>query len=424
VKTPAIRCLLPRKTQCLFWDRRYKVLYGGRGSAKSHSIARALIARARAGKELILCTRELQASIRDSVHRVLKFIIYELLGDKQTEFDILTDGIRHRLTGSEFIFKGLRHNAAEIKSLEGVTICWCEEADSISAESWALLDPTIRAPRSEIWISFNPDQEEAPIYQTFVKNKPPPNSVVVQMNYTDNPWFKGTELEVQRLHAWNLANETGDWDAYNWIWLGQTRKVSDALIFRRRVSIVPFETPQVDSQNRPIQFYHGADWGFANDPTALVRCWMNEDQTELYIDREAYGYHVEIDETPALFKQIDTAERSHIYADNARPETISYMGRQGFNIDPADKWPGSVEDGIAHLKGFRKIYIHAVECPRLAEEARLYSYKLDRLTGKVASPPSIIDRHNHGWDATRYALNDFIQSRGELGVWRKLAELT
>jgi phage terminase large subunit len=413
---------LPEKAQCLFWpDRRYKVLRGGRGSAKSHSIAAGLIARARTARELVLCTRELQASIRDSVHRVIKAKIYEIMGEQQTEFDILTDGIRHRRTGSEFIFKGLRHNATEIKSLEGVTICWCEEADKISAESWQLLDPTIRQPGSEIWISFNPDEETSIIYETFIKNKPPPRSVVVEMNYKDNPWFKDTELEAQRRHAWNIANETGDWDAYNWIWLGQCRKISDALVFRKRVSIVPFETPEVVG-NHAIQFYHGADWGFANDPTVLIRCWMNEDQTELYIDREAYGYQTEIDDTPALFDTIETARNSHIYADGARPETISYMSRRGFNIDAADKWPGSVEDGIAHLKGFRKIYIHETNCPRMAEEARLYSYKVDRLTNKVVSPAKLVDAWNHGWDSTRYAMSDFITARGGLGVWTKLAQ--
>jgi phage terminase large subunit len=414
-----IKLKLPRKFQPLFYKRRYKVFHGGRGSAKSHSVARALVARARSGKELILCTRELQASIKDSVHRVIKAVIYDMLGDTQDEFDILTDGIRHKRTGSEFIFKGLRHNAHEIKSLEGVTICWCEEADSISADSWQLLDPTIREPGSEIWITFNPHLDEDPIYQMFVAHQPPPNSVVVEVNYTDNPWFRGTELEAQRMHAWRLANETGDWDAYNWIWLGKCRKISDALVFRKRVSITQFETPTHWENTEPVVFHHGADWGFANDPSVLLRCFMSQDQTELYIDREAYGYQTEINDLPALFDTIETARQWTIRADCARPETISYMRGQGFNIVPAEKWSGSVEDGIAHLKGFRRIYIHETNCPRISEEARLYSYKVEKKTGKVL--PKLVDAWNHGWDSARYALGDFIQRRGALGVWSKLA---
>lgn len=400
---------LPEKFQPLFMPARYKAFWGGRGSAKSHSFADALLAETMTSWQRVLCTREYQNSIKDSVHRLLT----DKINDKGLApwFTITEQAIRNRVTGAEYLFKGLHRNIQEIKSLEGVTRVWCEEAQSMTEDSWRYLTPTIRAPNSEIWLSFNPDQESDPTYQRCVKSRLP-DMVSVEVNYSDNPWFPAV-LEMEREHEWRLANETGDWDAYNWIWRGQCRKISDAVIFRRRVHIHTFDTPLGTT------FYHGADFGFANDPNAIIRCWIDHQTNELYIDREAYGYHIEIDELPALWRTIDTGKRWPIIADNARPETISYMARQGFNVTAADKWPGSVEDGIAHLKGFAKIHIHESECPHMADEARLYKWKVDRTTNEILPVP--VDRHNHCWDALRYALGNFIQARGALGVWAKLA---
>jgi phage terminase large subunit len=404
------RLVLPSKFQPLFRPARYKCFHGGRGSSKSWSIAAGLVARARAGKERILCTREFQSSIRDSVHRVIADRIASM--GVSDEFAILRDSIVHRGTGSEFLFKGLRHNIQEIKSLEGVTICWCEEAQSISEDSWIILDPTIRADGSEIWITFNPDQVSDPTYKRFVKD-PPPDCVTVEVNWEDNPWFPEV-LEKQRQHALAIANATGDWDAYNWIWGGKCRLVSDAVIFKRRVRVHNFETPL------GVHFQFGSDWGFANDPTVLIRNWMNEARDELFIDAEAWGYGTEIDEIPALFDKVPESRKWKIRADNARPETISYVLRQGFNIEAADKWKGSVEDGIAHLKGFKVIHIHESNCPKMVEEAKLYSWKTDKQTGEILPVP--VDAWNHGWDALRYSLTPFMQNRGAMGIWAKLAE--
>jgi phage terminase large subunit len=138
----------------------------------------------------------------------------------------------------------------------------------------------------------------------------------------------------------------------------------------------------------------------------------------LYIDHEAYSVGCELDHTDALFDCVPGARDWPIKADSARPETISFMRRRGFNIAAAEKWPGSVEDGIAHLKAFRRIIVHE-RCPRTAQEARLYSYKIDAKTGQVL--PKIVDAHNHCWDAVRYALDGFIQARGGLGIWARLA---
>jgi phage terminase large subunit len=389
------------KFAVLFQRARYKVLYGGRGGAKSWIIARTLIRLAARHRLRILCARQFQTSIADSVHKLLCDQI-EAMG-LSDEFYITDKSIESR-TGSEFIFKGLEKSIREIKSLEGVDICWVEEAQSVSKSNWEILIPTIRKEHSEIWVSFNPDDENDATYQRFVVN-PPPNSIVVKVGWEDNPWFPST-LDAERRHMLAV-----DPEAYEHVWGGFPRKISDAIIFNKRVSFETFETPP------GVRFLFGADWGFATDPTALTRSWI-DDET-LFVDYEAFGYGVEIDETPALFRSVAGAEEWPIKADSARPETISYMRRAGFNVTAAEKWPGSVEDGVAHLKGFKRIVVHE-RCKHVAQEFRLYSYKVDKQSGDIL--PIIVDKHNHGIDAIRYSLDGYIQRRGAMGVWAKLAQ--
>lgn len=372
--------------------RRYRVYYGGRGSGKSWSIARALVALSASRPIRILCARELQASIADSVHRLLSDQIAAMALVDQ--FAIQKTSITSA-SGSEFLFKGLRHNVAEIKSLEGVDICWVEEAALVSEESWELLIPTIRKVNSEIWISFNPRDATDPTYQRFVES-PPPGALVRKVNFGENPHFPSTllaEMEHQR---------RTDPDAYAHIWLGEPRKISDDQVLRGRWRIDTFE-PKPDWDGP----YFGADWGFSSDPSALVKCWISG--RTLYIEREAYGIGVELDELPDLFRSVPGADQHIIRADNSRPETISHMRARGLNVVAADKWPGSVQDGIAALRGFN-IVIHP-RCRHAEEEARLWRYKTDRLTGDVL--PILLDGHDHIWDSVRYALQPIIRNRSD-----------
>lgn len=393
---------LPKKFGCLFTPKRYKVFYGGRGAAKSWSIARALIVMTARQPLRVLCTREYQSSITDSVHKLLVDQIWAL---GLQRFFVVTQTEIRSLAGAQFIFKGLAHSVQEIKSTEGIDIAWVEEAQSTSAKSWEILTPTIRKPGSEIWISFNPAEESDPTYQKFVLN-PPPNSFVVKVNWSDNPWFKGTELDAERLHT--LAT---DQELYDHIWGGEPRTISDAVIFAKRAVMGTFETPEyVD------RFFYGADWGFANDPTALVRSFIQDDT--LFIDQEVFGHGVELDELPQLFDSMPGSREWPIKADSSRPETISYMRRQGFAIDGAEKWPGSVEDGITHLKGFKRIVIHE-RCTHMDHERKWYRYKVDKKTGDIL--PIIVDAHNHGWDSVRYGLDGYIQRRGSNNIWERLA---
>lgn len=391
-----------QKFKPLFLPRRIKAYYGGRGGLKSWSFARALLLIGINRRIRVACTRELQISISDSVHKLLTDQIDKMgLG---LYYKITKNRIEGHL-GTEFFYKGLKHNPTEIKSLEGVDICWVEEAQNVSKESWDILTPTIRKPGSEIWISFNPGGPDDETYKRYVLN-PPPDALVVKVGWQDNPWLpEPLRKEMEHCRA-------TDYDAYLHIWEGFPLIISEAQIFKGKYVVEPFETPP------DARFYHGADWGFATDPTTLVRAFIQDDQ--LFIDQEAYGVGVEIDETPDLFDSIDSAREWPIKADSARPETISYMARRGFDISAAKKWDGSVKDGIAYLRGFRRIVIHP-RCRHIADEMRLYSYKVDRITQEVL--PVIVDKHNHCIDALRYALDGYITNKGSLNISEEIDDL-
>lgn len=381
-------------------NRRYRVLYGGRGSAKSWSIVRALLLRAYQRPTRVLCTRELQVSMADSVHKLLVEQI-EALG-LGWFFDVTKTSITGR-NGSEFLFTGLFANVTKIKSMEGVDVAWVEEAEKVSAESWKVLIPTIRKAGSEIWVSFNPDLESDPTYQRFVVN-PPPDCIAAEMNADDNPWFPET-LAAEREYLYRV-----DPEAAAHVWGGQCRRNSNAQVLRGRWRIERFEpAPEWDGP------YFGADWGFAADPTALVAVYVAG--RTLYVRHEAYGVGVDLDDTPALFDRVPGAKARVIRADSARPETISHMQRHGYPLcQPAEKGPGSVEHGVEHLRSYEAVVIHP-DCRHAADEARLWSFKTDRLTGDVL--PDLAPKHDHIWDAVRYALEPIARaSHGAASVGR------
>ena len=387
---------LPEKLLFLLTDKaRYKVAYGGRGSGKSWGFACALVILALKSKIRVLCTRQLQTSIKDSVHKLLCDMI-DSLGFSQY-FDITKDVIRS-YNGSEFIFKGLQNNVMEIKSIEGVDYCWVEEGQSVSDESWEVLIPTIRKEGSEIWVSFNPDRAEDSTYKRFVLN-PPEDCRSILMNYMDNPWFPDV-LRKEMEYCKRV-----DYNKYENIWLGKTVVATDAQVFANKFEFKEFEA------DKDEQFFYGADWGFAKDPTTLVRCFMRDN--DLYIDYEAYGVGVEMEEIPALFDTVPDSREWKIRADCARPETISYVARHGFNCVGADKWKGSIEDGIEYLRSFEHIYVHP-RCKHTYDEFKFYSYKKDKVSGDIL--PIVLDAWNHCIDAIRYALEPYIKTKGMISL--------
>lgn len=386
------RLTVPAAFAPLFRPARYKIFYGGRGAGKSWAFADALLLFALAFPLRILCARELQVSIGDSVHRLLADRIKARGLEKF--FSVTKTGITGK-NGSEFLFKGLRHNVSEIKSLEGVDICWVEEAQRVSQESWDLLIPTIRAEGSEIWVSFNPGSPDDPTWQHFVEH-PRSGSVVVKVGWQDNPWFSAT-LDAERREC--LATDP---EKYRWIWDGEPRVITDAQVFAGKWQVEAFDTPA------GVRWYYGADWGFAQDPTTLVRAFVRE--RTLYVADEAWAQGLELEQLSELFGQVPGSRQWAIRADNSRPEIIRSLRRQGWIVKPCRKWSGSVEEGIAVMRGFARIVVHP-RCVHTAEEMRLYSYKTDPLTGEVL--PLLVDKHNHCIDALRYALEPII--RGKVG---------
>lgn len=386
----------------LYEPHRYKVLYGGRGSGKSWAVARALIAIADFGRTRILCCREVQNSIKDSSYQILKDMAHRM--GLASRFTFKDAEIVHNGTGSRFIFSGLLRNENSIRSKEGIDICWVEEASSVSQTSWDVLSPTIRKDGSELWITFNPLTVDDPT-NVFIEN-PPPGAFVRKANYWDNPYFPE---ELRQQMEWDKAN---DYEKYLHIWEGYPLTISDAQVFKGRFSVESFDE---DLWQKADRLFFGADFGFARDPSTLIRCFIHE--RRLYVDYEAYGTGVEIDELPALYDSVPGSRKWPIKADSARPETISYLrSRCGFNISAAAKWQGSVEDGIAYLKGFDKIIIHP-RCQHTADEFKLYSYKVDRQTNEVL--PIVLDKYNHAIDGIRYALDGYITQAG-LDEWAAL----
>ena len=362
--------------------KRRNYIYGGRGSGKSHDVAEYCLFRAYQSKIKVLCTRELQNSIADSVYSLLKNKITDMKLD--FFFTVYKDRIVGN-NGSEFIFKGIHNNVSEIKSMENISIAWLEESQSLSRESIDVIVPTIRAPGSILIFTFNPYKDNDPIYME-MKNATE-DDLVIKANYSDNPWFpEELRLEMER-------DKKNDYQKYLWVWEGECLGLSDAQIFRGKYVVENFETP------KNADFHFGADWGFANDPTTLVRSFIVGN--DLYIDMCAGKVGCDLEDTPSLFNEVQGSSIYPIYADSARPETISFMRSKHYNVIAAEKWNGSVEDGIQYLRSFSCIHIHE-RCKAVAEEFDLYQYKVDRQTGEVLRIP--VDKFNHYIDAIRYSL--------------------
>jgi phage terminase large subunit len=382
----------PAKLQPLFKPARYKILRGGRGGSKSWGIARALLLIANKQKKRILCAREFQNSISDSVHRLLEEQIFAMgLADR---FVITENSIYCPATGSEFIFKGLRRDITKIKSTEGIDIVWIEEAEKVSNKSWEVLIPTVRKEGSEIWISFNPDDEKDPTWVRFVANVPP-DAIEIEISWMDNPWLPET-LRKEKDYLYRV-----DPEAAAHVWGGELNKRSDAQIFKGKFIIEDF-VPE-ETWHGP---YFGQDFGFSTDPAATTKSWINPVEQKLYIEHEAFGLGLMSDELAAYIATIPGATKHVIRADCSRPETIAEMVKRGLMMESCKKWEGCVEDGIQYLRSFVQIVIHP-RCRRMAEEARLYKYKIDKLSGDIL--PIIVDKHNHGWDSIRYALEPMIR---------------
>lgn len=372
---------------------RVRAAWGGRGSGKTRGFA---VAAALQGYHLsqkgktgvILCGREFMNSLEDSSMAEVKAAIQSIPW-LAAQYDIGEKYIRTKDRRIEFVFAGLRHNLDSIKSKSRILIAWVDEAESVSEVAWQKLLPTVREEGSEIWVTWNPEQDGSPTDKRFVKH-PPDNSIVVELNYHDNPYFPDA-LRQQR----EDDKKRMDDGTYAWIWEGAYREESEAQIFARCYEVAEFE-PEAD-----WTMVQGLDWGFANDPTAAVRCYVWDNK--LFISHEAVKVGLELDDTPEFITdRMPDFEKWETRADNARPESIRYVNRHGLpRVISCKKGKGSVEDGIAHIKSYDRIFIHP-RCRETIREFRTYSYKVDRLSGAIKSEPQ--DADNHILDAVRYAL--------------------
>jgi phage terminase large subunit len=380
-----LRIKTPRWFKPFLAPSRYKGAYGGRGSGKSHAFAEAVIeAHVIDQKRRTVCVREIQKSLAQSVKRLLELKI-EAMGVSQY-FEVQESVIKSRYGDGIILFQGMQnHTSDSIKSLEGVDCAWVEEAQSLSQRSLDLLRPTIRKPGSELWFTWNPHEPTDPVEVLLRNDSPPPDSVVREVNYKDNPWFPDV------LRAELEYDQRRDPDKYSHIWLGGYVANSEARVFRNW-RVEDFEAP-ADAVHR-----FGADFGFAVDPTVLVRCHIIG--RTIYVDYEAFMIGCEIVNTPELFLTIPEAEKWPIVADSARPETISHLRNHGFpRIMAAVKGQNSVTEGIEWLKSY-DIVVHP-RCQHTIDELTSYSYKVDPLTGKIL--PVLDDKNNHIIDALRYS---------------------
>lgn len=251
----------PKKTEMLFKPSRYKVLYGGRGSGKSWSVARALLILGTSRPMRVLCARETQKSIADSVHKLLSDQIAAI--DGLSDFYEIQKAAIYGKNGTEFVFSGLR-DAASLKSFEGMDVCWVEEAQAVSEDSWEKLIPTVRKEGSEIWVTFNPEFEDDPTYTRFVLNTPD-NCQIVKINWYDNPYFP----EVLKIEAEALRR--GNPKAYAHVWDGECVLAPEGAIF----NIEHFKRyDNLEPLNYYDQIVHSWDTAFKdgelNDPSACT----------------------------------------------------------------------------------------------------------------------------------------------------------
>lgn len=385
----------PEKLRPLFSPRRYKVLHGGRGGAKSWGVARALLILGMSKRLRILCTREVQKSMRDSVHRLLTDQIAALgIGSFYTALDTEIRGAN----GTIFIFSGLAtHTIDSIKSYEGVDIVWAEEAHGVSKKSWDTLIPTIRKDSSEIWLTLNPEMDTDETYVRFVATSDP-DILVIEVNWRDNPWFPA-ELEKERQRL-KLRDE----DEYEHVWEGKPRRVAAGAIYRHeiervyadgRVREVPYD-PLL-----PVHTIWDLGWndamtiGFAQRSHTEVRVidYIEDSNRTLdwyvgQIEKRQYRWGTDYLPHDGRARNFQTGKSTE--------EALQGMGRN-VAVLPAS----GVEEGIRQARLlWPRCYFDRTRTTRLLECLKRYRRQINEKTDEPTGP--LHDEYSHGADMFRY----------------------
>jgi len=385
----------PVKLQCLFQPARYKVLWGGRGGAKSWGIARALLIIGLNKPIRVLCAREFQTSIKDSVHKLLSD---QIINMGLTDFYEVVDRTIRGKNGSEFNFVGLKNNVANVKSYEGVDICWVEEAQSVSARSWDILIPTIRKEQSEIWVSFNPELATDNTYQRFILNSPA-NAIVQKINWSDNPWFPETlKLEKDAL-------KTRDIEAYNTVWEGICRVTVDGAIFAKEMQLAEMEdriTKVNYDPTKPVHAVFDLGWSdatavwfvqFIGMETRLIRYMETSQETisAILAKMQTFGYIYD-----TLWLPHDAENKTLAAAGRSIEEIVR---SSGYKTRIIPRTP--VVDSINAARTiFRNCWFDRDNCVDGLQCLRHYRYEVDPDTKQFSRTP-LHDQYSHGADAFR-----------------------
>lgn len=405
----------------------YIVIHGGRASAKTRTILSYLLKSAvKKRNQTILCTREFQSSIATSTYAELKQIIYE--DNLESLFKIKHDQIEC-INGTRFIFKGLARDIMQIKSIPNIDICFVEEAETIGAELWDVLNPTLRKEGCQLIVVFNPRESTSATYQRWIVAPIKEEHILrIEINYPDNPFLSKLMLEkIEELKQNNYA-------LYEHIYLGKVMDMSEDVIFKGRFKILDLgfeEENGVYYRDRlalghgdRVYFLYGMDFGFSTDPAAMLEVCFPDDET-IYIHREHFEHQLlptqYLNAIEKSFGQ-NVRQSGQWRGDESRPDTIAQLAYDGLRIEAAPKGKGSVEAGIQYLLG-KKIIVHP-RCENFIFECFNYKYKKDKNTGIITT--DIVDAHNHGWDALRYALCEQIAANGRKpvrvnpAVWQQL----
>ena len=392
----AITAQFPAKLRPLFSPKRYQVMHGGRGGGKSWAVARALILMVADKGLRVLCAREVQKSMKESVHRLLKDQITALGLD--SDFDVLETEIRCK-NGGGFVFTGLQsHTVDSIKSFEAVDIVWVEEAHGVSKKSWDTLIPTIRKPGSEIWLTLNPDMDTDETWVRFIST-PSDDTWVVEVNWRDNPWFPQV-LEDERQKAERLSP-----DDYQHIWEGKPRRVAEGAIYRYEIEALFAEGRVCDVPYDPILPVNTVwDLGW-NDAMTISMVQVSPMAIRIldYIEdsNRTYAWYVE-----QLEKRPYRWGTDYLPHDGAacNPQTgiSSIQTLKNLGRSVADPLPAmDVEEGIKQARMiFPKCYFDKTKTGRLVECLKRYRRGINQRTNEPTGP--LHDEYSHGADDFRY----------------------
>lgn len=390
---------IPDAFQCLFEPHRYKVFYGGRGGAKSHNIARYLLVEGCKKPMRFLCTRELQGSIADSVHKLLSDIIDQ--HGLHTFYNVQQKTITGK-NGTEFIFKGLKHNSTEIKSTEGVDKVWVEEAEKVSEASWEVLIPTIRKDDSEIIVSFNPKHPTDPTYKRMVEDADE-NMLVKKVSWQDNPFFP----DVLNQEREKLRNS--DPDAYAHIWEGNFDVRHNGAIYATlmdsmrqgdpaRITNVPYKPG--------VPVITAWDLG-KNNATAIIFAQVVGLQTRIIDYYEATGEEADLANIASVIRSKPYEYGNHYLPHDAAHERLGMTGSiasqlSSMGINNRVLKISSVEAGINLGRDLLKeCWIDQTKCADLVHALMNYGYEWDENRQRFKDKP-LHDWSSDAADSFRY----------------------